>query len=640
MTSLVKSEESMEFDWALEGANNNSASGLLERSGIDVSLIQGPPGTGKTSTLLGIVSSILACSSSDEVPSNDNCNEDLESDTNAILSHINFEDADSATRSKMLQQRIKRKPKKNKAAPFGRVLVCAPSNEAVNELVRRLAGWQRNGTRTDVVGTWDKSGEPLRLRIVRIGKEERMCRSVQDLSLDAQVRSVISKEFPSLPSKDDLQELESEIISLERKLDGLLLRNGPTGRLVREDLWYEIADKKGKVEVMKTETKLRSSLEQVIQKEIIHAADVIAVTLGSSTNSSINFLETTVRDKTIFDAIVVDEACQATQITTSIPFGYFARKLVLIGDPEQLEATTFSTFSDDTGYKDSLFERLVCTGVPVSLLDEQYRMSPKISDFPNEKFYYGLLKDHSSVCKRGKMPYEEDLCFGASNWIDVRRNSKTLGRSLCIDRHLSKCNPTEAEVVTSLCKHLSVHYPGTDLRTVGIISPYRAQIDEIRNQLDRALGRQHARKIDVNTVDSFQGQEKDIIIISVVRSSELNNKTATLMNEIGFVRDKRRLNVAITRARRCRIIVGDSNCLLNKSTVWADFVRHCRKRGNFYSVNPVTAGNKGPMKVMCPRLNTMLKNGSYTSVLLNDKKANGDNTVSSRSTSAAHVEIL
>eukprot|EP01138_Halocafeteria_seosinensis_P008716 gb/GECG01008909.1/.p1 GENE.gb/GECG01008909.1/~~gb/GECG01008909.1/.p1 ORF type:complete len:1100 (+),score=124.17 gb/GECG01008909.1/:1-3300(+) len=633
--------------WKQEGTCG-VASDVVQHSGSGVSLIQGPPGTGKTSTLLGIVSLILAaCPVTDRKP------ERLEV-ANAGFSDL--EEGEVPTESRDLEEgevpsvldeakrRVQMGPKLNNQRPCGRVLVCAPSNAAVDELLRRMVAKPSNGRQKDIVGMWDSNGDPLKPRIVRVGREERIHPHMQDLTLDAQVERAMKAEFPSLAVEEDLSSLISHGDSLRKKIDALMqtTRSSVQLELQAESLQKEIEFNDQRILCMQQEVATRKQLENVLSREIIDAADVIATTLSSSTKSHIDFL-----DSSCFDAIIVDEACQATETSALIPLSYFCRELILIGDPQQLEATTFSTQAEETGYKESLFERLIRSGIPVSLLDTQYRMDPRLSAFPKSRFYDNLLKDALSVQNRAKLEYENHECFSGLHWIDVHRNSHTIGPSLCVDNNLSKSNPAEAEIVAAVCKHLATLCPQMDFGTVGVISPYRAQLDTIKEELRKSIGDRKSERISVNTVDSFQGQEKDIVIISAVRSSELKEasrrkggkqgaQSNRLINNIGFVKESRRMNVSLTRAKRALIVIGDSQCLSSQAKVWKDFVRHCQENGKLSRVAPRT-GLSGPEEASCSCLETFLQNGRHTKLLLKESSSNAssDEKLASRTRARA-----
>lgn len=148
----------------------------------------------------------------------------------------------------------------------------------------------------------------------------------------------------------------------------------------------------------------------------------------------------------------------------------------------------------------------------------------------------------------------------------------------------SKCNHDEAELTKQLIEFISFNSSKTGAikniaGQIGVISPYKSQVRHVKNRLGPLCRSQDCNLVDtveVNTVDAFQGREKDIIIFNCVRS----NHSATLQGSLGFLTDERRLNVAITRPRHFLLILGNANTL-KKSPVWSNLISHCRGKSNF-----------------------------------------------------------
>lgn len=141
-------------------------------------------------------------------------------------------------------------------------------------------------------------------------------------------------------------------------------------------------------------------------------------------------------------------------------------------------------------------------------------------------------------------------------------------------------NPREAQLAVALYLHLADENPD-QLRepgAVGIVSPYKAQVKLIRTLLNEALGEERAKKlVDVNTIDGFQGREKDLVIFSAVRARE--------HKKIGFVADERRINVGLTRARASMLVIGHAGAL-SQDEHWANLIHHCKQRGYLYRLPP------------------------------------------------------
>jgi senataxin len=202
-----------------------------------------------------------------------------------------------------------------------------------------------------------------------------------------------------------------------------------------------------------------------------------------------------------FACLIVDEAGQCTEPNLLIAFQLNITKVLLIGDPCQLPATTFSPDSNITLFNRSMFERMIDGGLKPYFLDIQYRMSPQIRYFPSKCFYNGRLTDDYSV--RNRLYPNEIRTFANSNlmFLDVK-----FGSEKKVDKSYE--NDAEANVTLNLIAELKAHQ-----LKIGVITPYKQQMRKLQNSL------RSYPNVFTNTIDSFQGQEKDIIIISCVRSS-------------------------------------------------------------------------------------------------------------------------
>jgi len=263
-------------------------------------------------------------------------------------------------------------------------------------------------------------------------------------------------------------------------------------------------------------------------------ADLVAGTMGA--------LGSTDEDLSDFDIVVVDEAGQAAQPPTFIPAQY-GETLVLAGDHLQLPPYAADEEAKEEQMHISLFEHLINVyGDDVTeLLRRQYRMNEQIAAFPNEHIYDGKIE----TADRNRDWRVDDLKPLVG--VDVAGYEETPPGSK------STRNPREAEVVANHVKLLKMS--GLEASEIGVITPYTAQIREIRSAVQSELGPQRGLKI--NTVDSFQGSEREAIIVSWVRSNRDNNSGFLAFPEEG----KRRLNVAMTRARKRLVLIGDWNTL-------------------------------------------------------------------------------
>lgn len=276
-------------------------------------------------------------------------------------------------------------------------------------------------------------------------------------------------------------------------------------------------------------------IENRMIKNIVEESDVILATNSSSA------LEAIARVK--FDVAIIDEASQATIPSVLIPIAK-AHRFILAGDHKQLPPTIISEKAN--GLEKTLFEELIkIYPFKSQLLNVQYRMNSLLMEFPNKEFYNGSLKSDSSVDDITindilNSTYEEDaLLFIDTSDID------SYGESHLKDSK-SIINKIEADIAVDLAKnYISA---GVSEEDIGIISPYADQVKIIQDKTP----------VEVKTVDGFQGREKEIIIISTVRSNDNEN--------IGFLKDLRRLNVAITRAKRKLIIIGHKDTLISNPT--------------------------------------------------------------------------
>ena len=235
------------------------------------------------------------------------------------------------------------------------------------------------------------------------------------------------------------------------------------------------------------------------------------------------------------------------------------KKVILAGDHLQLPPTVKSDDAAKKGLAISLLEKLMPLESISEMLSIQYRMNAKIMQFPSQWFYENKLEAHTSV----KDHQLDDAIVQFVDTAGTGYEEELLGAPYGIR------NKQEADLVLTILRSIVDEHKNA---SVGIISPYKLQIQYLREQLiEQSLG---SKNIQVQTVDGFQGQEKDIIIISLVRS---NGK-----QEIGFLKDLRRMNVAITRARKKLIVIGDSSTL-SASKFYAGFQEYVELHDGYHS---------------------------------------------------------
>jgi regulator of nonsense transcripts 1 len=379
------------------------------------------------------------------------------------------------------------------------ILVCAPSNVAVDQLTEKI-----HATGLKVVRVCAKSREAVKS-------------SVDFLSLHNQIKHLDNdkKEFKKLLEIKELQ-----------------------GELNQSD------EKKFK------------TMRYMSEKAILKNADVICCTCVGAGDPRLSGLK--------FKSVVIDESTQATEPECFIPIVRGAQQVVLVGDHCQLGPVIMCKKAARAGLGRSLFERLVMIGIRPIRLQVQYRMHPCLSEFPSDTFYEGTLQNGVTSSERSKnsiaFPWpvkSKPMFFYNSNGIEEHSASGT-----------SYLNTTEVEFVEQIVTALL--QAGVTPDNLGVITPYEGQRAHCVNYMQRkgTLRTQLYKQIEVASVDSFQGREKDYIILTCVRSNDHQG--------IGFLNDPRRLNVALTRARCGLIIIGNAK-VLSKQPLWNLLLCHFKE---------------------------------------------------------------
>jgi hypothetical protein len=292
-------------------------------------------------------------------------------------------------------------------------------------------------------------------------------------------------------------------------------------------------------------------------------------------------------ERSRYDCVLVDEACQATEPATLVALSHGCQALVLVGDQCQLPPTITSEAAAADGMSVSLFERLLRAGVRPRLLRTQYRMHPAIAEFPCDAFYAGAVSSGVHARERAVVP---GFQWPRADWPVAFVQARGGCESADDGGGRSKSNSVEADIVARLA-HEILAAGGVGAAELGVISPYNGQVALLRRALGRALGA-HARAVEVASVDGFQGREKDVMIISTVR--------ANARGAVGFLNDWRRANVALTRARRGLIVVGDALTLAHEPRSWGPFLRWCAKHGVLVGCAPPGGGyDRRAMHALC-----------------------------------------
>lgn len=372
------------------------------------------------------------------------------------------------------------------------VLVCAQSNMAVDWISEKLV---------------DRG-----INVLRIGNPTRVN--------DKMLSFTYERRFEAHPDYPQLWSIRKAIRELRQQRK-------------HADSWHQKMDR---LKSRATELELR------IRSSLFGEARVIASTLTGTANR--------VLEGEKYSTLFIDEAAQALEAACWIAIRK-AGRVILAGDHCQLPPTVKSIMALKGGLGKTLMERIVENKPEtVTLLKMQYRMNEQIMKFSSEWFYHGMVESAPTVSHRGILDYDTPMM-----WIDT---AECDGKEEFVGENFGRINRAEAELtLQTLQQYLEKIGKQRILEEsidVGIISPYRAQVQLLRKELrKREFFRPYRHLLTVNTVDGFQGQERDIILISLVRSND--------GGDIGFLRDLRRMNVAITRARMKLIILGSSETM-------------------------------------------------------------------------------
>jgi len=408
----------------------------------DLAIVHGPPGTGKTTTLVEAIIRLLYAGSK-------------------------------------------------------KILVCAPSNAAVDLLSEKLA----------VEG----------LNVVRIGNPARVGERQLALTLDSRIASH--------PQSKEIKRLRKQAAEYRDMAHKYKRSFGPSEREQRKALFNEARQISREIE----------NTEQYIATDLLDRAQVITATLVGANHYSIRNRQ--------FDIAIIDEAAQALEAACWIPI-LKTKKLVMAGDPFQLPPTIKdNALSKELGR--TLMEKNISLHPEaVVMLNEQYRMHQAIGGFPSAEFYNGELEPHPSVA--GHLVFDNDRPMLFVDTAGCGFEEKLEGRGLS--------NPEEARFLVRLLQEYLVQASPAS-PTVAIIAPYRHQVELLRTLAAETLDQHQQELVTVNTVDSFQGGERDAVFISLTRSNADQS--------IGFLSEVRRMNVALTRARKKLVLVGDGGTLAN-----------------------------------------------------------------------------
>lgn len=402
------------------------------------------------------------------------------------------------------------------------LLIVAPSNTAVDVLTERL--------------------DHMGINVLRVGNPVRVSDSLLELTLDEKVgkhpayREVKALEKQARAYTDMAHKYKRNFGRAEYEQRKALLNEA---RKIRKDI---------------------DRIQDYVIEDVLNTAQVIAATLVGANQSY-------VRDRH-YQIVIVDEAAQALEPACWIPI-LKADRLILAGDHCQLPPTVKSADKESRSLFHTLFEKLVkLYPDTVSFLDTQYRMNHQIMDYPSAVMYDGKLKGGAPASEWTLLDDSSPLVF-----ID------TAGAGFEeLEQEGALSNREEAQFLlhhlTSLQEQLILSYGSAVLPTIGVITPYRGQATLLKDMVASGIPSQRIA-VQVNTIDGFQGQEKDIIYISLVRSNA--------NGQIGFLSDIRRMNVALTRARKKLVVIGDSSTI-GQHSFYKGFLDYVESVGAYHSI--------------------------------------------------------
>ncbi|XP_045548998.1 LOW QUALITY PROTEIN: probable helicase senataxin [Salmo salar] len=488
-----------------------------------ICLIHGPPGTGKSKTIVGLLQKLFS--------------EGVQS----------------------MAPPVNRQSKPRRM----RVLLCAPSNAAIDNLMKKIILVFKEKCKNIQGNCGD-------INLVRLGNERTISKNLKPFSLDSQVKNKTQKALMSQDSDIHRRgtQLDESIDKISKMLPKLQKK---------EEMYHKLAAQKSRLlqerQTLSSQLKQSRSRKQETQAQVLQDAHVVCCTLSTSGSTVLESAFRRLGHKP-FSCVIVDEAGQATETETLIPMLYQCNALILVGDPHQLPPTVISQKAKELKYGQSLMARLVnnldhyCKEnkkpSPVVFLSCQYRMHPEICEFPSKHIYRKALKTDSETAeRRGNFgwPLQPYRVFDVTDGQEVKEGA-------------SFSNLKEVQLVVFLLRLIAEKHQVK----VGVITPYNAQKDRISRELAKVVNKNLT--VDVDTVEGFQGREMDCVIVSCVRASHEQGG-------IGFLGNRQRLNVTITRAKFSLFILGHLRTL-QENQDWGALIKDAATRDVIISTNEMT----------------------------------------------------
>jgi regulator of nonsense transcripts 1 len=343
---------------------------------------------------------------------------------------------------------------------------------------------------------------------------------------------------------EDVDSYNSLNVLIKNEIDKIIAKGGKNAKKLQE-----ILKKKEEYGILKNDDlKIYKDVIENIQINILSNCDIVLSTINNSVDSRIKDYD--------FPIVIIDEATQGLEPDCLLPLIHHAQMVVLIGDEKQLGPTVISTELEPSGIGVSLFERLVCYyggSNFISILKEQYRMHEFLYKFSNKFFYNNEISSAKSI---------DNLDFNVMNSFPwPNKNIPSFFYNYDFPEKTENCsyyNTKEIFLISQIVYRLTK--AGVFPEKIGIITPYNAQKYRLINKFEE----EKFLDLRIESVDGFQGMEKDYIILSTVRNN--------IRGEIGFLDSPQRINVALTRAKKGLIILGNYECLSKRAGIWKDLI--------------------------------------------------------------------
>lgn len=396
------------------------------------------------------------------------------------------------------------------------ILATAESNVAVDNLLEGLLD--------------------LGVKALRIGRPVKVREGLREATLDALLEHhPLQEELAFL--QDEQRQLRKALPSLRGKEKGLMHKD-----------------------INNNQKEIRR-LEQTMTTSLLDEAEVICATTIGCGHRLLGARK--------FPIVLMDEATQASEPSSLVPIIKGCRQLIMVGDHQQLPPTVVSRRAEQGGLNRSLFERLIACGLDSMMLTTQYRMHPIMREFPSARFYENRLEDG---CDASQRPAPAGFLW--PDWDHPMAFIPIEGSERQDEEGKSRSNLDEAAKVMDVVNSL-LSTGDVDTTEIGIVTPYNGQVRLLSSLFDQAGGRESGQRyagLEIKSVDGYQGREKDVIVFSTVRAND--------EGEVGFLSDYRRLNVAITRARRGLILLGHPSTLRHDGH-WRAYLDWVDERGLF-----------------------------------------------------------